>query len=167
MGNTVESWRHTLGQNIASERIKLGWDQADLASKFGVQRTAVSKWETGRTNFDVNVLFKLCNLFGKTPSELMGEDWLNPTDGSPPPNGSKATGAPPSVAVARSELTLVPSNGNGPPTASSSDVDIGQNAESPPLVDKEKDVGKEIEKIKQEVVNNFLNTMKRLEKLES
>lgn len=50
--------------NIASERIKKGLTQADLAKELGVSRNAVTRWESAKTVPSVGNLKKMSLIFG-------------------------------------------------------------------------------------------------------
>ena len=46
--------------------------QAQLAADLGVHQTAVSQWETGRTDPDVSSARRLADYFGVTLDDLLG-----------------------------------------------------------------------------------------------
>ena len=48
-----------------------GMSQDDVAKHICVSRQAVSQWETGKTKPDVDVLKKLCELYGVSMDELL------------------------------------------------------------------------------------------------
>lgn len=52
-------------------RKKHDFTQDDLAKKLNVSRQAVSKWETGTTIPDIEVLLKLSKLYGLTINEII------------------------------------------------------------------------------------------------
>lgn len=52
-------------------RKKHNFTQDDLAKKLNVSRQAVSKWETGTTVPDLEVLLKLSKLYGLTINEIV------------------------------------------------------------------------------------------------
>lgn len=58
--------------NIASERVRLGWSQAELAEKLKVSRDAVKKWESGETSIKSSMLIAMSDLFGCSIDYLMG-----------------------------------------------------------------------------------------------
>ena len=49
--------------NIASERVRIGMSQQDLADKLGVSRDSVKSWETGETAIRSSSLIKMADLF--------------------------------------------------------------------------------------------------------
>lgn len=58
--------------NIASERVRLGFSQEDLAERIGVSRDSVKNWETGATPVKSSSLMDMADLFGCTLDYLMG-----------------------------------------------------------------------------------------------
>ncbi|MBE6936382.1 MAG: helix-turn-helix transcriptional regulator [Ruminococcaceae bacterium] len=46
--------------------------QSQLAAELGVHQTAVSQWETGRTDPDVSSAHRLADFFGVTLDEVLG-----------------------------------------------------------------------------------------------
>lgn len=52
-------------------RTERGWSQDELAAKVFVSRQAVSKWENGDGNPDLETVVKLANLFGVSLDELV------------------------------------------------------------------------------------------------
>lgn len=61
-----------LRDNISEHRRSAGLTQEDVASKLGVSRQTVGKWETGRALPELEKLIALCDLFGCTLDELVG-----------------------------------------------------------------------------------------------
>ena len=59
-----------LGENIRLLRIKNGWSQAEVGKRLFVSSQTVSKWEIGGIS-SLEVLGKLAELFGLTPTELL------------------------------------------------------------------------------------------------
>lgn len=59
-----------LNERIMQLRKQAGWTQEQLGEKLGVSRQAVSKWEAGQANPDVEYLAEMCRLFG------VSSDWL-------------------------------------------------------------------------------------------
>jgi transcriptional regulator with XRE-family HTH domain len=49
-----------VARNIAAERVRRRWTQADLADRLGVTRGAVSTWETGTRVVGLDLLIPLC-----------------------------------------------------------------------------------------------------------
>lgn len=52
-----------MSNNIASERVRLGLSQEDLADKLGASRDAVKNWETGAP-VKSSMLASMADLFG-------------------------------------------------------------------------------------------------------
>lgn len=65
--------RH-VGKRIAYHRRMLNLSQADLADKMGISPQAISKWETGITLPDVEILLALSNLFQVSINELLEDN---------------------------------------------------------------------------------------------
>ena len=60
-----------IGNNIKSNRKKLGITQEQLAEKINVTRQAVSNWENGKTEPDVETLTKIAQIFDTSIDELV------------------------------------------------------------------------------------------------
>ena len=65
------------GKRIARLRRGLGLSQMDLAEKLGVTPQAVSKWETGATLPDIELLLELSKLYETPINDMLEEsDWI-------------------------------------------------------------------------------------------
>lgn len=60
-----------LADKIIEERKKNGWSQEELASKLGVSRQAVSKWESAGSIPDLKRILQMSELFGVTTDYLL------------------------------------------------------------------------------------------------
>ncbi|HET9654959.1 MAG TPA: helix-turn-helix transcriptional regulator [Kineosporiaceae bacterium] len=60
-----------IARNIAAERVRHRWTQADLAEHLGVGRTTVASWETGHRVIAVDALVPLCRALGVPLVELL------------------------------------------------------------------------------------------------
>lgn len=60
------------GRNIASERVRLGMTQQDLAKSIGVTTNTVSNWEIGRFEPTSSRLKQLSEVFGCSVDYLLG-----------------------------------------------------------------------------------------------
>ena len=69
----------TLGKRIVANRKRVGLTQDQLAEKLGVTAQAVSKWENDQSCPDINMLPKLCRIFGISTDELLGNAPVSPT----------------------------------------------------------------------------------------
>lgn len=58
--------------NIASERVKLGLRQRDLAEKLDVSLASITRWEKGKTEPTASALTAMCDLFGCSSDYLLG-----------------------------------------------------------------------------------------------
>ena len=65
----------TVGEKIKTLRKQLGLTQTELGEKLGVQKNAVSKWETGRVD-DIpgSKIRSMAALFGVSPSYLIADE---------------------------------------------------------------------------------------------
>ena len=63
--------KYKFGEFIYNKRKNLGLTQDDLGRKLGVTNKAVSKWETGETMPDINLLPNLAAVLGVTIDELL------------------------------------------------------------------------------------------------
>lgn len=57
---------------IASERVRSGLTQKDLANEVGVSLTTVSRWEQGKGEPNASELVKMRKLFGCSTDYLLG-----------------------------------------------------------------------------------------------
>ena len=57
--------------NIASERVRLGMSQQDLADKLSVSRDSVKDWESGETAVRSSKLVEMADIFGCSLDYLM------------------------------------------------------------------------------------------------
>ena len=63
-----------LADKIIEERKKNGWSQEELASKLGVSRQAVSKWESSGSIPDIQRILQMSELFGVTTDYLLKDE---------------------------------------------------------------------------------------------
>ncbi len=49
-----------LARNVAAERVRRRWTQADLAARLGVSRGTLGGWEAGSRQISVDWLLPLC-----------------------------------------------------------------------------------------------------------
>ena len=61
-----------LGENIRRLRRAINWTQDDLADRLGTTAQSVSRWESGLTYPDMELLPVLASLFSVTVDELLG-----------------------------------------------------------------------------------------------
>lgn len=57
--------------NIASERVRLGMSQQDLADELEVSRDSVKDWESGRTPIKSTLLISMADIFDCSIDYLM------------------------------------------------------------------------------------------------
>ena len=63
------------GLRIEQMRNTLGWTQADLAKKVGLQRASIANLETGRQRVLLHQVENFAVAFGSTPKHLMKGIW--------------------------------------------------------------------------------------------
>lgn len=59
-----------MGEKIREYRERKGMTQRDLAASIGVDASAVSLWESGKTAPTANNIVKLASILGVTPGDL-------------------------------------------------------------------------------------------------
>ena len=59
-------------EKIKAYRKQCGMSQAELAKRVGVERSAVAKWESGKSLPQAAHLVKLAEIFGCSVDELLG-----------------------------------------------------------------------------------------------
>lgn len=57
--------------SLFSARQKIGLTQDEVAKELGIDQSAVSLWETGKTAPRAKILVKLAGLYGCTVDELL------------------------------------------------------------------------------------------------
>ena len=70
----MDELRKIVGKNLTELRKRKGLTQIKLAEMFNYTDRAVSKWETGETLPDIEVLYNLCEFYGVTLDYLTHED---------------------------------------------------------------------------------------------
>ena len=70
----MEDLRKLIGKNLTELRKRKGLTQVKLAEMFNYTDRAVSKWESGETLPDIEVLYNLCEFYGVTLDYLTHED---------------------------------------------------------------------------------------------
>ena len=70
---TVESIRHAVARNIKNFREEKGFTQEILAEKLEKSTSHIANIESGKTGISDDLLCKLCNIFGKKPSEIYSD----------------------------------------------------------------------------------------------
>lgn len=66
--------RQNISANILKYRKLLDMTQKELADRLGVKATTVSTWERGANAPDIELLFKMCDIFGISVAEMYGTD---------------------------------------------------------------------------------------------
>ena len=62
----MDNLRKIVGENLANLRKEKKLTQLELAEKFAYSDKAVSKWETGETLPELDILYQLCEFYGVT-----------------------------------------------------------------------------------------------------
>lgn len=70
----MDDLRKLIGKNLTELRKRKGITQLTLAEMFNYTDRAVSKWESGETLPDIEVLYNLCEFYGVTLDYLTHED---------------------------------------------------------------------------------------------
>ena len=78
------------GKKIAELRLAENMTQAELGKALNVTAQAVSKWEKGASEPDLNTIKSICEIFGITVAEFFGE---TKNDGAAAANASAVSGA--------------------------------------------------------------------------
>lgn len=65
--------------SFIAAREKAGMTQTDAAKEIGVDQSAVSLWETGKTAPRAGLLPKIAKLYGCTVDELLSNNRSNPS----------------------------------------------------------------------------------------
>lgn len=60
-----------VARNVAAERARARWTQADLAERLGVAPSTVSTWEVGKRVVGMDWLPALCRVLGVTMADLV------------------------------------------------------------------------------------------------
>ena len=66
-----------IGKYLAELRKYYGVTQEELAVRVGVTRQAVSKWETGTTIPDIEILMNLSEIYGISINDIIKADLAN------------------------------------------------------------------------------------------
>ena len=66
-------YKRCVVNKIREKRLEIGFNQEKLAIEIGVDRTTVTKWETGRTNPRAELLPKLAKILNCSIDELLSE----------------------------------------------------------------------------------------------
>ncbi|XMB85416.1 helix-turn-helix transcriptional regulator [Mycoplasmatota bacterium WC44] len=69
--------KNEIGELIRNFRIRNSMTQNELAQKLNVSNSAVSNWENGETNIDIDLLDKLADLMKITIDELIRKQEYN------------------------------------------------------------------------------------------
>ena len=69
--------RDNIAKNIARYRKMNGYTQKDLAQLVGTKNSTVSNWEQGANSPDIEMIFKLCQLFKISVAEMYGCDTVH------------------------------------------------------------------------------------------
>lgn len=70
----------TLSDNIKYMRMMRGLSQKQFAEKVNKSPNAVSNWEKGATNPDVDMLEEICKILDVTPNQIFGWDTCKELD---------------------------------------------------------------------------------------
>lgn len=81
-----------MGEKILRLRKARGWSQEELASRLGVTRQAVGRWESGTAKPDADKIIDLCDLFGVSADYLLRDNYAETGLSSTAPETTRASG---------------------------------------------------------------------------
>jgi len=70
----VKNIKLQVAKNLGALRKQMGLTQAELAEQLNYSDKAISRWEKGETLPDLNVLYEICQFYGITMNDLIGEE---------------------------------------------------------------------------------------------
>lgn len=65
--------RELLGQRLRQQRLKARLTQDDVARRMGLERTAISRMESGRQGIDIMQFVQLLGILDCGPEDLLGD----------------------------------------------------------------------------------------------
>lgn len=68
----MKSIKSEIAKNLLFYRKQAHMTQRELAEKLGVKHNAVSSWESGTNSIDVEILFRVCDILGRTIDDMYG-----------------------------------------------------------------------------------------------
>lgn len=77
-GHVSQPLSALLARNVAAERVRRRWTQAELAAKLGVSRGTLGGWEAGSRQIGVDWLLPLCSALDVALIKLL--EGLDPED---------------------------------------------------------------------------------------
>ena len=63
--------KNEIGKRLKNARLNRHFTQAEVAKRLGCTYQAISNYERGTSRIDSNTLFRLCEIYGITPIDLM------------------------------------------------------------------------------------------------
>ncbi|KUL74130.1 MULTISPECIES: helix-turn-helix domain-containing protein [unclassified Streptomyces] len=72
-GRTVDTVDTRLAARLAELRAERGWSLGELADRSGISRSTLSRAERAETSPTAALLNRLCHVYGRTMSRLLGE----------------------------------------------------------------------------------------------
>lgn len=85
--------KSVVSKNLGSLRKQRGLTQAEVAERLNYSDKAISRWEKGDTLPDINVLYEICEFYGITMNDLVGEDEVKAKEDKLTEKDIKAYGA--------------------------------------------------------------------------
>jgi transcriptional regulator with XRE-family HTH domain len=73
MSANLPDYDTEVGANLRALRLSYTVKQTDLATRLGVQRAAVTRWEQGTRGLTVDMLLRIADTFGVPASRLLPE----------------------------------------------------------------------------------------------
>ena len=65
--------KSVVSKNLGTLRKQRGLTQAEIAERLNYSDKAISRWEKGDTLPDINVLYEICQFYGITMNDLVGD----------------------------------------------------------------------------------------------
>ena len=63
-----------LGKSLVDARKKCGLSQERVAEKLGVKHNSISSWENGINSIDIEILFRICNIFNISINDMFSRE---------------------------------------------------------------------------------------------
>ena len=70
----VSSVKEAVAQNLLFYRKRNQITQRELAEKLGVKHNSISSWENGINSIDIEILFRICNIFNISINDMFSRE---------------------------------------------------------------------------------------------
>ena len=68
----MDTVKQEIAKNLLFYRKQSRMTQKELAEKLGVKHNAISSWESGTNSIDIDLLFRVCEVFGVSINDMYG-----------------------------------------------------------------------------------------------